>query len=51
MVQDSSQTNIQIETVASQETQKKPRSLWWLWMIAGAALVGVGIWWFRKRTV
>lgn len=48
-VQDSSQTNIQIETVASQETQKKPRSLWWLWMMAGAALVGVGMWTWNRR--
>lgn len=47
-VQDSNQTNIQIETVASQETQKKPRSLWWLWMIAGAALVGLVAWVWRR---
>ena len=47
-VQDSSQTNIQIETVAAQETQKKPRSLWWLWMIVGAALVGLVVWAWRR---
>ena len=47
-VQDSSQTNIQTETVVEQETQKKPRSLWWLWMIAGAALVGLIVWAWRR---
>ncbi len=47
-VQDNSQTNIQTETVAAQETQKKPRSLWWLWMIVGAALVGLVVWAWRR---
>lgn len=47
-IQDSSQMNMQTETTATQETEKKPRSLWWPWLVAGCALVGV-VWWYWRR--
>lgn len=47
-VQDSSQRNVQTEMTATQETEKKSRSLWWLWLIAGATLTGI-VWWFWRR--
>lgn len=49
-IQDSSQTNIQTETIATLETEKKPRSLWWPWLVAGGAIVGLVVWaWRRSR--
>lgn len=50
-IQDSSQRNIQTETIATQETEKKARSLWWLWLIAGATLVGLAVWAWRRYRI
>lgn len=47
-IQDSTQTNMQTETTATQETEKKSRSLWWLWLVAGATLVGLAVWAWRR---
>lgn len=47
-IQDSSQRNIQTETIATQETKKKSRSLWWLWLIASGAIVGLVVWAWRR---
>lgn len=48
-IQDSSHRNVQTETIATQETEKKSRSLWWLWLIAGATLVGLAMWGWRRN--
>lgn len=47
-IQDSSQRNIQTEIIATQETKKKSRSLWWLWLVAGASLTGLAVWALRR---
>lgn len=44
-IQDSSQQNMQTETIATQETEKKPRSLWWLWLLIGGILAGTVLIW------
>lgn len=48
-IQDSSQRNVQTEMKATQETKKKPRSMWWLWLVAGGVLVGAVWAWRRYR--
>lgn len=44
-VRDSSQRNIQTEIIATQETEKKSRSLWWLWLLIGGILAGTVLIW------
>lgn len=44
-IQDSSQRNVQTEMKATQETKKKPRSMWWLWLLIGGILAGTVLIW------
>lgn len=49
-IQDSSQRNVKTETITTLETEKKSRSLWWLWLVAGGAIVGLAVWKrYRRR--
>ncbi|WP_418561132.1 hypothetical protein [Rikenella microfusus] len=47
--QDHSQSDVKTTEKQESTIEKQIRSsLWWLWLIAGAALTGV-VWWFWKR--
>ena len=49
--QDYSKLDIDTKDHHETNTEKKSRSLWWLWLMAGATLAGLAVWAWRRYRV